>query len=89
MRPGLVVMADEVAQHMSQVPFVHDDDVVEALSAEGADQTFSDSVRLRRGDWRQHRLDADPSRPSDEVAAIGTVSITNQETRPGAPKASR
>ena len=43
MRPGLVVMADEVAQHMSQVPFVHDDDVVEALSAEGADQTFGDT----------------------------------------------
>ena len=89
MRPGLVVMADEVAQHMSQVPFVQDDDVVEALSAEGADQTFSNSVRLRCGYWREHRLDADTSRPSDEVAAIATVAITNSGTAAGRPKASR
>src|SRR5687767_2636771 len=62
MRTSLVVVAYELAEHMPQVPFVHDDDMVETFPAESPDEPLSDPVRLRSSDRRQYGLDADSPR---------------------------
>jgi hypothetical protein len=42
-------MPDELAQHAPQVPFVHDDHVVEALAAQRPHDALRDRIGLRRG----------------------------------------
>ena len=86
MWPRLVIVPDERAERVPQVPFVHDDDVVQALPPKCAHQPLRDAVGLRRGDRREHRVDADALRPLDEVAAVGAVSVTDQETRAVSPR---
>ena len=54
------------------------DDVIDALPPERPDQSFDDAVRLRRVNWRQHRLDADARRAGNEVAAVAAVAVANQ-----------
>ena len=87
--PAVVVVSCELAEDAPQVPLIHDDDVVEAFTAQGPHQPLGDSVRLRRRDRREHRLDADAPRPRHEVTAIQPITIANQEAWAltcGAPK---
>ena len=51
MRPRLVVMPNEVAEHMPQVPLVDHHDVVQTLSAERPDETLRDFVRRVQVAW--------------------------------------
>ena len=67
MRPSRVVVVDEVAEHVPQAPFVHDDHMVETLPSQRADQPLGDGVCLRRCDRREHSLDADPPSAGNEV----------------------
>ena len=77
--PAIVVVSSELAEDAPQVPLVHDDHVVEAFPPQGLHQPLGDSVRLRRRDRREHRLDADAPRPRHEVTAIRPITIANQE----------
>jgi hypothetical protein len=51
------VEVGELPQDGPEVPLVHHDRVVQALSAQGADQSLGDRVRPRRPDRRDQRLD--------------------------------
>ena len=77
-RSHVVVVRDVLAQHRPQMPLVHEDQVVETLAPERFDNTLGDGVRLRRADRREDRLDPDPSRFADEVAAIRAVAVPDQ-----------
>ena len=85
MRPRTVIVAGKLADE-SQVALVHDDDVVETLATECADESLGDPVGLRRGDRREHRADADACRARDEVTAVRAIAISDQEPGPGAPR---
>jgi len=58
-RPLPVVVRRELGRHAAQARLVEDDHVVEALPAEGADESLGDGVRPRRPDGGEQRLDAD------------------------------
>jgi hypothetical protein len=62
-----VVVRREFGQERAQVRLVYDDQPVEALSAQGADQPFGDGVRPGRPDRREQRLGAEPARPPHEL----------------------
>ena len=62
-----------------QMPFVDGDDVIEALAPERADDALGDGVSIRRVHRSQNRLDPDPSSACDEVSAIATVAVSDQE----------
>ena len=47
-RPGGVVVQQVLGQHLSQVVLIEDQQPVEELAAEGADDSFADGVGLRR-----------------------------------------
>src|SRR5271166_5456063 len=47
MRPGDVVVPQIVGQHLSQMVLIDDQQPVEELPAQGADEPFADRVRLR------------------------------------------
>ena len=85
MRARLVVVSDELAQHVPQVALVHDDDVVEALSAKRPDESLGDAVRLWRGDRCDYRADADALRSRNEVTPVATVMVANEVTLATAP----
>ena len=61
------------------MPFVDGDDVIEALAPERPDHTLGDGVGVRRAHRSQNRLDPDPSSACDEVPAIATVAVSDQE----------
>ncbi len=48
MWPVAVVMVDEDAQHPLELAAVEDQEPIEALRSDGADEAFGDRVRLRR-----------------------------------------
>ena len=51
MRPVAVVVRDEDAEHLFEVPSAEDEEPVEAFGAGGADEALGDCVRL----WRANR----------------------------------
>ena len=62
MRSLGVVVADELGEARPQVPLGEDDEVVEALPAQGPDHPFGDGVGSGRPDGAQPHLDAQPLR---------------------------
>ncbi len=86
--PALVVVGGELAEDAPQVPFIHDDHVVEAFPPQGPHQPLGDSVRLWCRYRREHGLDAEAPRPRYEVTAIRTVAVANQEARARTPRRS-
>src|SRR5262249_16440498 len=63
-----VVVRGVLGQDRAQVPLVERDEVVQALSSEGADHPFGHRVGPGRPHRREHRLDAQPARPLPEGA---------------------
>ena len=61
------------------MPFVDGDDVIEALAPERPDHPLGDGVGVRRAQRSQNRLDPDPSSACDEVPAIATVAVSDEE----------
>lgn len=45
MRPVAVVVCDEDAEHLFEVPSAEDEEPIEAFAAGGADEPFGDGVR--------------------------------------------
>ena len=58
MWPVAVVVAGEDAEHALKVTLVHDQEPVETLGADGADETLGGCVRRRRSHRRLDELDA-------------------------------
>ena len=79
MRPHRVVVLDVLTKHPPQMPFVDGDDVIEALAPERPDHPLGDGVGVRRAQRSQNRLDPDPSSACDEVPAIATVAVSDEE----------
>ena len=79
MRPHRVVVLDVLTKHPPQMPFVDGDDVIEALAPERPDHPLGDGVGVRRVQRSQNRLDPDPSSACDEVPAIATVAVSDEE----------
>ena len=59
--------------------FVDRDDMVETLAPERADDALGDGVGIRRVHRSQNRLDPEPSSACDEVSAIATVAVSDEE----------
>ena len=79
MRPHRVLVLDVLTRHPPQMPFVDGDDVIEALAPERPDHPLGDGVGVRRAQRSQNRLDPDPSSACDEVPAIATVAVSDEE----------
>jgi len=74
MRPGPVVVLDEGAEHALQVTPSEDEDVVEALPANGAYPALRERVRLRRPDGGLH--DRQSFGSEDLVEATGELGVS-------------
>ena len=79
MRPHRVVVLDVLTKHPPEMLFVDGDDMVETLAPERADHALGDGVGIRRVHRSQNRLDPEPSSACDEVSAIATVAVSDQE----------
>ena len=75
MRSLLVVVRHELTQDGYEVLFVQNDDVVEALSPQGADHSLHNSVRFWRVDRGGDGVDADASGALAELAAVDGIAI--------------
>jgi hypothetical protein len=67
-----------IGQHRPQIVLIEDDDMVETFSAQGADQSLRDGVRLRRPDGRRDSVDADSLSALSKVVAIDGIPIAEQ-----------
>ena len=76
---SVIVVLDVLTKHPPQMPFVDGDDVIEALAPERPDHPLGDGVGVRRAHRSQNRLDPDPSSACDEVPAIATVAVSDEE----------
>ena len=79
MRPHRVVVLDVLTKHPPEMLFVDRDDMVETLAPERADHALGDGVGIRRVHRSQNRLDPEPSSACDEVSAIATVAVSDEE----------
>src|SRR2546426_7989565 len=89
MRTRAIVVRDVLREDRPQVSLVEDDQMVEALATQRADQPLGDGVRLRRTDGRQDRLDGDAGSARDEGAAVTAVAVADQVARLLAPRRRR
>ena len=77
--PVRVVVIREYAKHGLEVSTIHDQEPVEALRTDGADETLGDGVRLRSPDWRLDDLNAFAGKDGVEVARELAVAVADQE----------
>jgi len=77
MRSGPVVVLGIRAEDAPQVTPPEDEDVIDALSTDGAHPTFRDGVRLRRANWRPHH--AEPVRPENLIEGAGELRVSVPE----------
>jgi hypothetical protein len=84
-RAGVVVVALELAEDRPEVRLVQNDQVVEALAAQRADESFGDRVRPRRPHRREHGRDAQPPRPEHELAPVDRVAVPHEVARHPSP----
>jgi hypothetical protein len=68
-------LTDEDAEHMLEVAAVHDQEPVETFAADGADEAFSDRVRLRRLYRRLDDLDSVACEDGVEAARELAVAV--------------
>ena len=80
-RMGATPIADEFSEDDAKVLFVSRDEVVEALSPNGSDQTLAEAVRLRRADRSSDHANAKTfqrfvqPRRGDRIAIMENTSI--------------
>src|SRR6266581_3109269 len=84
MRPGRVVVADVLLEDLPKVAFIQDDEVVEALTTDGADEPFGVGILPGRL-WGGEDL-PDTDRPDDppECVSVSPIPIPQQVARLGA-----
>jgi hypothetical protein len=76
-----VVVVDEDAKHVLKLPASDDEEPVEALGADGADEALGDGVRLRRPERRPHNLESAASEHAVEATGELAVSIVDEEAQ--------
>ena len=79
MWPLAVVMVDIDAEHVLEVAAVENQQPVEALRADGADEAFGDRIRLRRSHRRLRNPDTFAAEDLVEGTAVPTVTVAEQE----------
>jgi hypothetical protein len=79
-RPVGVVVIDVDAEHMLEMAAVHDEEPIEAFSADGADEALGNRVRVWCSHWRLDDADAFAGEHGVKVARELAVSIADQET---------
>ena len=79
MRTHRVVVLDVLTRHPPEMLFVDRDDMVETLAPERPVHPLGDGVGIRRVHRSQNRLDPNPSSACDEVPAIATVAVSDEE----------
>jgi hypothetical protein len=89
MRPVAVVVVGEDVEHTLEVAPVDDQEPVEALRADGANEALGDRVCLRRADRRLDDLDPFAHEDGVEVARELAVAVADQETQRYAPVVER
>ncbi len=72
-------MVDEAREDALEMATVEDQEPVETLASDGADEALGDRVRLRRPHRRADDLDAVASEDDVEVAGELAVTIPDQE----------
>src|SRR6266496_3357482 len=72
-------MIDEDAEDVLQVAAVHDQEPVEALTADGSDEMLGERVRLRRTHRRLHDPDAFAGEEDIEAARELRIAVADQE----------
>ena len=78
MWPMGVVVVNVDAQDALELPAAGDEELVEAVAADGADPAFGERVGLRRPKWGADDLDAVASEDLVEDTAELAVSVVNQ-----------
>src|ERR1035441_5171565 len=81
--PRLVVVADVFGEHLVEVSSGDDEEMVEALLADGADEALGVRVRTRRTHRRADALDAD--RGEDFVEAPRELGVAVADEEPESP----
>ena len=85
MRPVRVVVVDKDSEHALEVASVHDQEPVEALGADGADETLGDRIRLRGPHRRLDDLEGFACEHGVEIASELAVAVANQEAKRSRP----
>jgi hypothetical protein len=80
-RPVAVVVLDEDAKHALEVLPVDDEEPVETLSPDGAEEALGDRICLRRSNRCPDRLDPFASEDRVEVTSELAVAIADQEAQ--------
>lgn len=81
MQAGVIVVADVGVQHTAQRFLTEHDDVVEALSADGADDAFDASVLPRRSGCGREVMDTHRFELLVEIPSVNSVIIPEQISR--------
>jgi hypothetical protein len=79
MRPLAVVVVDEDADDVLKLAAVEDQQPVQALGTDGADEPLRDRVRLWCSQRRLHDPDASAAEDLVEAAAVLGVAVANEE----------
>jgi hypothetical protein len=79
MRPNSIVEAHEFGDQASEVRLVEYEHVVEQLTTEGADESLSESVHVRRSGSRPHDGRPGAFESPDEAAAELRVTVADHQ----------
>ena len=85
MGPLGVVVADILPQQCDEVPLVEHDEMVEAVSPQGPNNSLRDGIRARSPNRAEERRYTETFGAVDEIAAIDTITVTDQEAWLPAP----
>jgi hypothetical protein len=80
-RPVLVVVGKVLGEHLSQVSFAVDEQVVGAFPAQGADPAFADRVCTGCLDWSLDDLDAFGGEDGVEAGGVLGVPVADEEAK--------
>ncbi len=76
-----MIVREVLRQDPSEVRLVQNDDVVEALPANGSDQPLDVRILPRRLRGDEHLVDAHPLHPMLEAQAVDRVAVTDLRYR--------
>ncbi|MDQ1526229.1 MAG: hypothetical protein QOG18_842, partial [Microbacteriaceae bacterium] len=80
-RPVLVVVRQVLGEHLSQVSFAVDEQVVGAFPAQGANPALADRVRSGCLDWSLDDLDAFGGEDGVEAGGVLGVPVADEEAK--------
>lgn len=80
-RSRMMIVVEVRSKNPQQVPFVENDDMIEALSTDGTDQPLNEWILPRRPIGDDDFLDAHMLDPPAEESAVDGVAIADQESR--------